>query len=99
LGTVIGKVSVGVSTANVDDSLKALDQRFASLIEGSGELVSSGLSGAAADSAATLAARLQAARDTAVNMTEGSRQTVQEAYAGGWRQGCYWWAGCCCSVS
>ena len=81
LGTVIGKVLVGVSTANVDDSLEALDQRFASLIEGSGELVSSGLSGAAADSAATLAARLQAARDTAVNMTEGSRQTVQEAAA------------------
>ena len=78
---MIGKVLVGVSTANVDDSLEALDQRFASLIEGSGELVSSGLSGAAADSAATLAARLQAARDTAVNMTEGSRQTVQEAAA------------------
>ncbi|HWV09771.1 MAG TPA: methyl-accepting chemotaxis protein [Pseudomonas sp.] len=79
MGAEIGKVLLGVSTAEVGNELAALDQRFASLIGSSGQLVSEGLSRAATDSGATLAARLDSARQTAAGMTENSRQAIERA--------------------
>jgi len=82
LGSEIGKVLLGVSTVAVDEELAALDQRFGALIGSSGQLVSEGLSGAAADSGAALAARLELAREAAAGMAQNSRNAVEEAAAG-----------------
>ncbi|MDH4583661.1 methyl-accepting chemotaxis protein [Pseudomonas sp. BN415] len=78
-GVEIGKVRMGVSTASVEQQLKALDQRFATLIASGGELVGESLSGAATESSAALTARLQSARETAGNMSAGTRQAVESA--------------------
>ncbi|AYF89788.1 methyl-accepting chemotaxis protein [Pseudomonas sp. JS3066] len=80
-GVEIGKVRMGVSTAAVEEQLKALDQRFAALIASGGELVSESLSGAASESSAVLTARLQSAREAAGSMSVGTRQAVESAAA------------------
>ncbi|WP_172927528.1 methyl-accepting chemotaxis protein [Pseudomonas sp. MS19] len=82
MGSEIGKVILGVSTAGVSDELAALDQRFDDLIDSSGKLVSEGLSGAASDSSAALSARLSSAQQAAKNMSDNSRQAVESAAAG-----------------
>ena len=79
MGSVIGKVLLGVSTAQVDDTLSALDRRFTGLIESSGQLVQDGLNGAAKDSSAILAARLRVAHEAALGMAGSSRQLVESA--------------------
>lgn len=81
MGSDIGKVILGVSTASVDDELDKLDQRFISLIDSSGQLVSESLSGAAASSADALAARLSVAREAATGMEQSSRDVVRQAAA------------------
>jgi methyl-accepting chemotaxis protein len=81
MGSDIGKVLLGVSTASVDEELAKLDQRFVSLIDSSGQLVSGSLSGAASSSADALATRLSVARETAAGMEQGSRKVVQQAAA------------------
>ncbi|WP_422913456.1 methyl-accepting chemotaxis protein [Metapseudomonas sp. CR3202] len=78
-GVEIGKVRMGVSTAMVEQQLKALDQRFSSLIASGGELVGQSLAGAATESSAALTARLQSAREVAGNMSTGTRLAVEEA--------------------
>tara|TARA_R110002072_G_scaffold300142_6_gene476913 strand:+ start:65023 stop:66957 length:1935 start_codon:yes stop_codon:yes gene_type:complete len=82
MGSDIGKVLLGVSTASVDEELAKLDQRFVSLIDSSGQLVSDSLSGAATSSADALAARLSVAREAAGGMEQSSREVVQQAAAG-----------------
>jgi methyl-accepting chemotaxis protein len=78
-GVEIGKVRLGVSTASVEQQLKALDQRFAALIASGGELVGESLAGAASESSTALTARLQSAREVAGNMNAGTRQAVEAA--------------------
>ena len=82
MGSEIGKVLLGISTAAVDEELAALDKRFLTLTSDAGELVSDSLSGAAAESGTALAARLSAAREAATGMSAGSRAAVEEAAAG-----------------
>lgn len=82
MGSEIGKVLLGISTAAVDEELAALDKRFLALTGDAGELVSDSLSGAAAESGTALAARLSAAREAAAGMSAGSRAAVEEAAAG-----------------
>jgi methyl-accepting chemotaxis protein len=79
MGSDIGKVILGVSTASVDEELAKLDQRFVSLIDSSGQLVSDSLSGAAANSADALAARLSVAQEAAAGMEQSSRDVVRQA--------------------
>ncbi len=79
MGSDIGKVILGVSTASVDEELAKLDQRFVSLIDSSGQLVSDSLSGAAASSADALAARLNVAQEAAAGMEQSSRDVVRQA--------------------
>ena len=79
MGSDIGKVLLGVSTASVDEELAKLDQRFVGLIDSSGQLVSDSLSGAASSSADALAARLNVAREAAGAMQQSSREVVQHA--------------------
>ncbi|MGX5221018.1 methyl-accepting chemotaxis protein [Pseudomonas segetis] len=79
MGSEIGKVILGVSTVDVDKVVAQLDQRFAALIQSSGQLVSDGLSAAASDSAAALASRLKGAQQTAQAMAENSRQAIESA--------------------
>jgi methyl-accepting chemotaxis protein len=79
MGSDIGKVVLGVSTASVDEELAKLDQRFVSLIDSSGQLVSDSLSGAAASSADALAARLGVAQEAAAGMEQSSRDVVRQA--------------------
>ena len=79
MGSDIGKVILGVSTASVDEELGRLDQRFVSLIDSSGQLVSDSLSSAATSSADALAARLSVAREAAAGMEQSSRGVVQQA--------------------
>ena len=81
MGSEIGKVLLAVSTEKVDKDLAVLDKRFVELIAGSGQLVSDGLSGAAADSSAVLGARLRAAQEATLGMQAGSRAVVQAAAA------------------
>lgn len=81
MGVEIGKVLLGVSTAEVGAELSALDERFDALIGNSAQLVSEGLSRAASDSGAALAARLDSAQQTAAGMTQGSRQAIEGAAA------------------
>ena len=81
MGSEIGKVLLGVSTVAVDEELAALDQRFVALIDSSGRLVSDSLSGAAADSSAALAARLDTAREAASGMAYSSGAVVERAAA------------------
>lgn len=81
MGSDIGRVLLGVSTASVDEELAKLDQRFVSLIDSSGQLVSDSLSGAASSSADALAARLSVAREAAGGMAQRSREVVQQAAA------------------
>lgn len=78
-GVEIGKVLMGVSTAGVDQELKALDERFAALIGSAGQLVGDSLGGAAADSGKALQARLETAQGTANAMQASAEQTVHEA--------------------
>ena len=80
-GTEIGKVVMGVSTASVDNELKALDARFSALIASGDQLVGDSLVGAAADSNKALSARLQAAQASAAAMQTNTSQTVQQAAA------------------
>ena len=79
MGSDIGKVILGVSTASVDEELAKLDRRFVSLIDSSGQLVSDSLSGAAASSADALAARLGVAQEAAAGMEQSSRDVVRQA--------------------
>nr|WP_153338386.1 methyl-accepting chemotaxis protein [Pseudomonas sp. FSL R10-2245] len=78
-GVVIGKVLMGVSTASVEQSLAALDQRFASLIVSSDQLVDDSLQGAASESSKALGARLQSAQAAAAQMQVNTAHTVREA--------------------
>ncbi|HGM5582113.1 TPA: methyl-accepting chemotaxis protein [Pseudomonas putida] len=78
-GAQIGKVLMGVSTAAVDQELKALDQRFAALIASGEQLVGESLGAAAADSGKTLQARLETAQNSATAMQDNTAQTVREA--------------------
>ncbi|QXH47223.1 HAMP domain-containing protein [Pseudomonas xanthosomatis] len=78
-GEVIGKVLMGVSTASVDQQLKALDQRFAALIASGEQLVGDSLVAAAADSGKALRARLETAQNSATAMQANTAQTVRDA--------------------
>jgi methyl-accepting chemotaxis protein len=78
-GAEIGKVVMGVSTAGIDQELKALDQRFAALIASGEQLVGDSLVGAAADSGKTLRQRLEKAQGSAAAMQANTAQTVREA--------------------
>ena len=78
-GVVIGKVLMGVSTASIEQSLAALDQRFASLIVNSDQLVDDSLQGAASESSKALGARLQSAQAAAEQMQVNTAHTVREA--------------------
>ncbi|WP_166357870.1 methyl-accepting chemotaxis protein [Pseudomonas akapageensis] len=80
-GVEIGKVLMGVSTASVEQELKALDQRFTALIASGDQLVADSLGAAAADSSKALQARLGTARDSAQAMQANTTHTVQEAAA------------------
>ncbi|MBJ9974802.1 methyl-accepting chemotaxis protein [Pseudomonas sp. S75] len=78
-GVVIGKVLMGVSTASVEQTLAALDQRFAALIASSEQLVGESLGAAAADSGKTLQARLETAQHSAAAMQANTAQAVRDA--------------------
>ncbi|NWB83263.1 methyl-accepting chemotaxis protein [Pseudomonas gingeri] len=78
-GVEIGKVRMGVSTASVETELKALDQRFTTLIASSDKLVGDSLQGASADSSKAMQARLQSAQATASQMQANTTATVQDA--------------------
>ncbi|MGA4635694.1 methyl-accepting chemotaxis protein [Pseudomonas solani] len=78
-GVEIGKVRLGVSTATIEDQLKALDSRFSALIANGGELVGQSLAGAATDSTAVLTARLKSAQEAANGMSTGTQKTVEGA--------------------
>jgi len=80
-GAEIGKVLMGVSTAGVDQELKALDQRFAALIASGEQLVGDSLVAAAADSGKALRARLETAQNSATAMQANTAQTVRDAAA------------------
>lgn len=80
-GVEIGKVVMGVSTAGIDQELKALDQRFAALIASGEQLVGDSLVGAAADSGKTLRERLEKAQGSAAAMQANTAQTVRDAAA------------------
>jgi len=78
-GVVIGKVLMGVSTASIEQCLAALDERFASLIVNSDQLVDDSLQGAASESSKALGARLQSAQTAAAQMQVNTAHTVREA--------------------
>ncbi|WP_263226485.1 methyl-accepting chemotaxis protein [Pseudomonas alabamensis] len=78
-GAEIGKVLMGVSTADIDQQLKALDQRFTALIGSAGQLVQDSLVGAAADSGNVLRQRLEKAQASAAAMQANTAQAVREA--------------------
>jgi len=80
-GAEIGKVLMGVSTAAVDEELKALDQRFSALIASGEQLVGDSLGAAAADSGKALRDRLEAAQGSATAMQANTAQTVRDAAA------------------
>ncbi|UVJ44491.1 methyl-accepting chemotaxis protein [Pseudomonas sp. LS1212] len=80
-GVEIGKVLMGVSTASVEQELKALDQRFTALIASGDQLVADSLGAAAADSSKALQARLGTAQSSASAMQANTTHTVQEAAA------------------
>jgi len=80
-GVEIGRVLMAVSRVSVEQQLVALDNRFASLISSSEQLVGDSLQAAAVDSAAALKARLQAAQASAAAMQANTQQTVQSAAA------------------
>ncbi|QJQ22660.1 methyl-accepting chemotaxis protein [Pseudomonas sp. SK] len=80
-GAEIGKVIMGVSTAGIDQELKALDQRFTALIASGEQLVGDSLVGAAADSGKTLRERLEKAQGSAAAMQANTAQTVRDAAA------------------
>ncbi|MBA6110360.1 methyl-accepting chemotaxis protein [Pseudomonas asiatica] len=80
-GAEIGKVVMGVSTAGIDQELKALDQRFAALITSGEQLVGDSLVGAAAESGNTLRERLEKAQGSAAAMQVNTAQTVRDAAA------------------
>ncbi|SDI02860.1 methyl-accepting chemotaxis protein [Pseudomonas panipatensis] len=80
-GVVIGTVRLGMSTAEVEKQVDALDKRFSALIASGDQLVADSLSGAAADSNAALSARLQAARQAAGEMSEGARSAIEASAA------------------
>lgn len=78
-GAEIGKVLMGVSTAGVDQELKALDQRFNALIASGEQLVGDSLGAAAADSGKALRERLEAAQSSATAMQSNTAATVRDA--------------------
>ena len=80
-GAEIGKVIMGVSTAGIDQELKALDQRFTALIASGEQLVGDSLVGAAAESGKTLRERLEKAQGSAAAMQANTAQTVRDAAA------------------
>lgn len=80
-GAEIGKVVMGVSTAGIDQELKALDQRFAALITSGEQLVGDSLVSAAAESGNTLRERLEKAQGSAAAMQANTAQTVRDAAA------------------
>ncbi len=87
-GVEIGRVRMGVSTANVEAELGALDKRFAALIASGDQLVGDSLMGASADSSKALRARLEAAQGSAGAMQANAAHSVQEAAATlRWRMG------------
>ncbi|KWR75745.1 MULTISPECIES: methyl-accepting chemotaxis protein [Pseudomonas] len=83
-GVVIGTVRLGISTAEVEKQVQALDKRFSALIASGDQLVADSLAGAAADSNKALSARLQAAQQAAAEMSQGAQGAV-EASAGSLR--------------
>nr|WP_296249879.1 methyl-accepting chemotaxis protein [Pseudomonas sp. UBA4194] len=78
-GVEIGRVLMGVSRANVEAELAALDQRFNALIANGAQLVGDSLQGASAESAKALKARLQSAQTAAATMQANTNSTVQAA--------------------
>ncbi|MEX5342694.1 methyl-accepting chemotaxis protein [Pseudomonas sp. I2] len=80
-GAEIGKVLMGVSTAGVEQELKALDQRFTALIASGEQLVGDSLVAAAADSGKALRARLETAQNSATAMQANTAQAVRDAAA------------------
>ncbi|MFB4391571.1 methyl-accepting chemotaxis protein [Pseudomonas sp. LS_2] len=78
-GAEIGKVIMGVSTASVEQELKALDERFATLIASGDQLVGESLGAASADTGAALRARLETAQNSATAMQANTAHTVREA--------------------
>ena len=70
---------MGVSRASVQQSLAALDKRFAALIASSDQLVGESLQGAASDSSKALGDRLESAQAAAAQMQTNTAQTVSEA--------------------
>ncbi|MNO58844.1 Methyl-accepting chemotaxis protein PctA [compost metagenome] len=78
-GVEIGKVLMGVSTAAVEQELKALDQRFSALIASGDQLVAESLGAAASNSSKALQARLGTAKDSAKAMQANTTHIVQEA--------------------
>ncbi|ULL03633.1 methyl-accepting chemotaxis protein [Pseudomonas putida] len=80
-GAEIGKVLMGVSTAGIDQELKALDQRFSALIASGEQLVGDSLGAAAADSGKALRERLEVAQASATAMQANTAQTVRDAAA------------------
>ncbi|EIK96454.1 methyl-accepting chemotaxis protein [Pseudomonas sp. M47T1] len=80
-GVEIGKVRMGVSTANVDTELSALDKRYAALIASGDQLVGDSLMGASADSSKALRARLEVAQGSAAALQGNAVHSVQEAAA------------------
>lgn len=81
MGSVIGKVQIGMSLEAVEQELQALDGRFTALVGSAGELVDSSLSGAAQDSTQALQQRLQRAEQATADMSRNGSETVEGAAA------------------
>ncbi len=79
MGSQIGKVQLGLSKAEMEKELQALDQRFIGLVSDAGKLVDESLSGAARDSTQALQRRLNQAQDAAQGMADSSLAAVDGA--------------------
>lgn len=79
MGASIGKVQMGLSLDVVEKELAALDGRFATLVEGAGELVDSSLAGASEESTRALRERLQSAERYTQEMARNGGESVRVA--------------------
>ncbi len=79
MGASIGKVQMGLSLDVVEKELSALDGRFATLVEGAGELVDSSLAGASEEAAGALRQRLQSAERYTQEMARNGGESVRLA--------------------
>ncbi len=79
MGSSIGKIQLGLSMAEAEKQLAALDSRFATLVGNAGTLVDSSLAGAAQDSSQALQQRLQVAEQATHDMSRNSEELVQGA--------------------